>query len=274
VAAVLGQHGVVELPGGVQLVQQRGHEVEVGVGLDLDHLAHRGRFDAPRVHEADGGAALLGRAQLAHRVGRGHEAHVRDLRVLSEDERVVRVLEVRHGVQRAGAEHGLAAGKLVGAVLRARAEHALAAQLREERRERLAPQRVEGRGVAHVARDGGRTVLLLDAAQGRSELGQYLVPGPLTKLTRRGARVRAAERHVQPVGVVVHVREPEPFVTGEAARHGVFIVGPQAEQPLVLDLGQEATRGLTDATERGDVFKVHARVTGADWRNGRKPPCR
>ncbi len=58
---------------------------------------------------------------------------MRDARVGAEHEQELGVVEIGDRVDRAGAEHRLAAGELVGAVLGTRGERASHAELREER---------------------------------------------------------------------------------------------------------------------------------------------
>ena len=106
----------------------------------------------------------------------GHEGHVAYCRVLADDEDEVAVVDVRQRVQRAGAEHGFAAGELVGAVLSSRAEMLAGAELTHEAAERRAEQRVEGRRVPRVAADGACAVTIQDRLETLGDLGQSLLP--------------------------------------------------------------------------------------------------
>src|SRR3546814_7946666 len=85
VGAVAGQHALVEAAQAIDLVQQRGEEVDVGVGPDLDRVADAlvGRLDPPGVDEREPGASAGGLLPLAHHVGDGEEADRKSTRLNS-----------------------------------------------------------------------------------------------------------------------------------------------------------------------------------------------
>ncbi len=108
----------IETHGTIDLMQQRRQQVGVAVRPDLEHLpGNAGRFDLSRVDVKDSGPALLRFLQVLHGVRNRYEGHVAHRRVLADDENEVAVIDVWYRVHGPGAEHGLAAGELVGAVL-------------------------------------------------------------------------------------------------------------------------------------------------------------
>jgi hypothetical protein len=89
VAAMVAHRLRIEAHGAVDLGQQRGQQVHVGVGPDRQHrTGGGGRLDAARVHVHDASAARLRRLQRLHRMGDRQEGHVRDRRVLADQIRM------------------------------------------------------------------------------------------------------------------------------------------------------------------------------------------
>ena len=256
VLAVARDRLLVEAAQRVDLGQQRREQVHVGVGSDRQPLAgaRRHRLDPARVHEHDPRAPRTGVAQHLHRVRDRDEAHVADARVGAQAQEEVGVREVRDGMDRARAEHRLAAGELVGAVLGAGAEGAARAELREEGADRRPGERVEGGRVAHVGGDRLGSVAREQVAHARGDLLHGDVPGDA--LEAAGA---AAQRVIEPVGVAVDVEPGDALVAGEAAGHGMGTVGPQGDELAVLDVREQPAGGLADPAEGRDGAGGHGR---------------
>ena len=270
VRAVAGDDAGVEAAEGVDLVQQRGEEPDVGVGLDEHRVADApvGRLDAARVDEHDPGAAGRRPAQLAEHVGDRVEARLRGPRVLADDEAQVGVLEVGDRVHGRRAEHGLAGDELVGAVLGARRERAAHAEGPQQRGHVQRRQRVERRRVADVGADRAGAVLGGDRAEAVGRVGHRVVPAD-----RRPRAVGGAQhRVVEAVRVVVDVDGGEALVAGEALRHRMLAVGRQLDELPVVDVGDEPARRLADPAER--AHRVHGRSVRGARRDGQRPSGR
>jgi hypothetical protein len=238
---------LVEAACRVDLAEQRGEQVDVGVGADRKPLAGAGRdrLDAARVHEIEFRAAALRLAQPLHRVGHREERAVRDARIGAEHEQEPGVVEIRDRVDRAGAKHRFAAGELVGAVLGARRKDSSHAELREERRDRRPRERVERGGISHVGRDRIGTVPIDDAAQLRSDGGECVVPARALE-----AAIAPSQRMIEAIRVAVHVGAGDALVAGEAARHGMLAIGRQRHERFALDARDEP-QPAADAAEGG-----------------------
>ena len=259
VAAVALQRRRIEAGAALDGVQQRGQQVDVGVGLDQQHLAGDGRgFDAARVDVDDARAARLCLFQPLHRVRHRHEGHVRDGRVLAEQHDQVGAVDVRQRVQGARAEHRFRPGELVGAVLRARAEVRAHPQLAPKPAEGLAEQAVERGRVAGVAGDRAWAVAVQRAAQPLRDVGQRLVPADGLEAARR----HPLERDLQPVRVVVQVGAVQALVADEALADRVRAVGRQRHQPALVDGGDQAAGRLAHPAKR-PLLLGHGNVYGA-----------
>jgi hypothetical protein len=56
-----------------------------------------------------------------------------------------------------------------------------------------------------------------------------------------------------PVRIVDHLGERDALLAGEPRRQRMVLIGPQRDQPTVLDGGHHAAEGLADAAEGGLV---------------------
>ena len=260
VASVTLDRGLVESRRAIDLRQHGREEIDVGVGSDLDDVAHRRdrRLDASRVHEADRGPTLASPAQDGHRIGDAQEAHVRHGRVLAEDEQIVGVVEIGDRVDCARAEDRLAARELVGAVLGPGAERPVHAELTKKARQGWARESVEAGGIPHVGRDRIRPRLVEDLSQLAGDLAQRVVPAETLESAGRGA----AERVVQAIGVVMDVEPGEAFVASVALGDRVLAVGGELYQTPVFDRCHESAGGLADSAEGGDRPGCHRRLAG------------
>ena len=235
--ACRAQHVVVPTAEPVDLGEQRGEQIGVGVGLDLQVVAepHLDRADAARVHEGDVAAALADAADGFDRVGHRDRGEVAPARVAAEAQEVVGVVQVGRGEHRLDAEDRVHRRELVRQILRQPAEQA--------GRLHLPPERVDGRDarrrvrerVAPVAADRFGAVLATDLAQPLADVGERLVPRDLLELAPTGSDfgLTRRKRVVEPVGIVVHRAERRALVTREAARDRMVAVGMDGDDRAV-----------------------------------------
>ena len=220
----------------VDLGEQRGEEVEVGVGPDWQVVAEAelDRPDPAGVHERDAAATLPDAADGVDGVGHRHRGEVAAARVAAEAQEVVGVVEVRRREHGLGAEHGVHRRELVGEVLRSarRTAGSTASSPRTPYTVAM-PRGGVGERVPPVATDG---------------LGAVLAPGSPAgaRRSRRSRRPRSPAR-TRPVGSVFGLarrsgwsrrlgswctsRERRALVAGEPARHGVVAVGVEGDAP-------------------------------------------